>query len=259
MAAVGAAGGLHPELQGWSEALAERARLVESDIFRQAVGAAGELRGWGGKGACQIKMEGRSVPPRPAACEPPSNPNSAPPTARAGLEWLTVRRQVAKRQLTARLPPVLFLQLRRAFWTPSGHQVKVSGRVRFPLLLRPEALGLPALGGQPPAAAPPEGGAAGLWAGSGGGSGGAGGAAAAEEAEQPRGAPLRPLPPYRLRAVVQHFGGTASGHYLVYRALDAELQRWACVSDEDVQQAVPVQRVLSAEATALVYERSEGK
>ncbi|CAK8578901.1 unnamed protein product [Lathyrus sativus] len=71
---------------------------------------------------------------------------------------------------------------------------------------------------------------------------------------------------YQLVSVVEHFGETGGGHYIVYRCVRSESSdvsgdcfnqnsmHWFCVSDSHVD-AVSVDDVLSAEASLLFYER----
>ena len=152
---------------------------------------------------------------------------------------------VAKRHVLARLPAVLCLQLRRVFWGAAG-EVKVSGHVSFPPILRMTALGLPTMGHATRSGAAST------------------GNAHLEVPSSKTEVPGMPAtlgessrPPYHLlRAVVVHYGGPSSGgHYVVYRCLDAAQQQWVRVSDEEVMPGVSQQEVLQAEATMLLYER----
>ncbi|KAM7261998.1 hypothetical protein ACFE04_021075 [Oxalis oulophora] len=66
---------------------------------------------------------------------------------------------------------------------------------------------------------------------------------------------------YRLASVVEHFGRVGSGHYSVYRRVQAEsddgesgLPYWFSISDSEVQ-SVSVKDVLGSEASLLFYER----
>lgn len=146
--------------------------------------------------------------------------------------------------MAARLPPVLCLQLRRGFWSPSGHYCKVTGHVAFPLhLAMPRGL-VPLLGH---GAAPP-------------------GAAAAAEAAAGEAAAVA-VPCYALRAVIVHHGALAGhGHYTVFRRLDSSSSGssdcggddgvWVRASDETVAAATP-REVLDAEAALLLFERCQ--
>ncbi|GMH06662.1 hypothetical protein Nepgr_008502 [Nepenthes gracilis] len=72
---------------------------------------------------------------------------------------------------------------------------------------------------------------------------------------------------YRLVSVVEHFGRTGSGHYVVYRGVrtgsdggndigqnNVPSLRWFCISDSEVQPASE-KDVLAADATLLFYEK----
>ena len=60
-------------------------------------------------------------------------------------------------------------------------------------------------------------------------------------------------PPYHLRGVIVHAGGAGGGHYTAYvRATD---NHWYFCDDFEVPCRVGVDRVLSAEAYMLFYER----
>ena len=78
---------------------------------------------------------------------------------------------------------------------------------------------------------------------------------------------------YRLIAVVVHHGNAASGHYSIFRQLDACAQtdvlnhpsyqhsaagisQWVCASDENVRWA-DVQEVLACQASILFYEKAK--
>lgn len=198
------------------------------------------------------------------ACSP-SLPSGHPlpclPCA-AGFAWVRRTTAVSKRHVVARLPRMLCLQLRRSFWAAHG-PVKVHGHVSFPLQLQLDAGLAPRLGnraapasGQPPtrpsilsaigaantssAAAAPLGSDSGSTqeAGSGDAAVGIGPAAPAL---------------YNLRAVVVHHGFASTGHYTVYRSLDAAGLRWARVSDDTVTPAT-AEDALAAEATLFLYE-----
>lgn len=71
----------------------------------------------------------------------PDDAATAAALAAAGAPPRTVRSQVTRRSVVARWPPLLALHLRRAFWTPEGHQMKVVGPLRFPLRLALQAGG----------------------------------------------------------------------------------------------------------------------
>ena len=171
------------------------------------------------------------------------------PTA-AGLDWVPWPSPAAKRITAAQLPRALCLQLRRAFWSDQGQQVKVCGHVSFPLRLALPPSLVPRLWH---AATPQQG-------------GGRPQAAAAAIAGLSSALPLPslplppppPLPVYLLRAVVVHHGGGAGGgHYTVYRCLHASSwpAAWVRASDEAVQPA-GLDEVLQAEASLLLYEQA---
>ena len=52
-----------------------------------------------------------------------------------GLKWSPVGSLCVKRIALGQPPAALCLHLRRAYWTNSGHHIKLSGHVRFPLTL----------------------------------------------------------------------------------------------------------------------------
>lgn len=72
---------------------------------------------------------------------------------------------------------------------------------------------------------------------------------------------------YHLASVVEHYGQPGSGHYAIYRRLtnpnanDYPVQinsqdNWIYVSDSEVLN-VPLETVLAAEASLLIYEGTE--
>lgn len=145
---------------------------------------------------------------------------------------------------------MLCLQLRRGFWSPTGHYCKVAGHVRFPLLLPLPRDTVPLLGHGTVAVR--------------GQRQHQGRQQEEEEGEEGEEPPL-----YQLRAVAVHHGSLAGGgHYTVFRRLDAGQPSrntsssshtggagtWVRASDESVVPA-EVGEVLRAEAALLVYER----
>lgn len=75
---------------------------------------------------------------------------------------------------------------------------------------------------------------------------------------------------YRLSSVVEHYGKSGSGHYVVYRRVpsesfggssndtpETEQSRWFYVSDHEVLN-VSIETVFEAEASLLFYERIDG-
>jgi hypothetical protein len=178
------------------------------------------------------------------------------PGARAGLDWVVRSGPVAKRQVMARLPPTLCLQLRRVLWTAAG-QVKVAGHVRFPLALQLEGAGLPMLGHQPSQQAVAS---FSPLARRGAGPAAIGSLSGPGNCDLPAGPRQQQGgAAHLLRAVVVHYGGPSSGgHYVVYRCTGAAQQQWVRVSDEQVWHGISQQEVLQAEATMLLYERPGG-
>jgi len=178
-------------------------------------------------------------------------------TAAAGLPWVKAARPASKCTKVAKLPQVLCLHLRRADMLMTGQTVKVTGHVRFPLVLDMRAFCSTSLVGSYPATSS---GYAALPFSHFLGAGGLSMQLPGEGCGAPQGTAAQPSPGrcrYRLQSVVQHHGNPSSGHYTTFRwccAPGSTKGCWKLVSDTTVRE-VSVDAVLGSEATLLMYER----
>ena len=61
---------------------------------------------------------------------------------------------------------------------------------------------------------------------------------------------------YLLFAVVEHKGGSSSGHYVTHRRCSEKSKEWVCVSDTSVY-STTIEEVLRAEAYMLFYSQKK--
>ncbi|CAN8328729.1 unnamed protein product [Cochlearia groenlandica] len=147
------------------------------------------------------------------------------------MPWSNSYSHILKQLTIARFPKLMCIQLQRASLNMFGESIKISGHVAFPLVLDMSLFSPSSIGFN---------------------------TEKIQEATREQGK-------YRLVTVVEHFGGTGSGHYTVYRSVrvasqeeeeeeDSEELRWFSISDSQVSR-VTESDVLGAEVSLLFYER----